>query len=94
MVKYNYIFYLNCIRDKVRFISMFIKNPHMGLPVTANAAPAVIAGLPVVYRGGRRGADGPAMVTIRPERQRTRHEAPDAPEDNPGLRGLLLDMVI
>ena len=73
---------------------MYTKNSHMGLPMVANTAPSVIAGLPVVYRGVHRDADGPAMVTIRPGRQRTRHEAPDAPDDNPGLRGLLLDMVV
>lgn len=73
---------------------MFIKNHHMGLPAAANTVPSVIGGLPVVYRGVPRDADAPEMITIRPERQRTRHEAVDAPDDNPGLRGLLLDMVI
>lgn len=73
---------------------MFIRNSHMGLPMAANTAPSVIAGLPVVYRGVDRDADRPAMVTIRPGRRRIRQEAPDALDDNPGLRGLLLDMVI
>ncbi len=73
---------------------MYIKNPQIGPPLVANPAVSVIAGLPVVYRGVRRDADGPAMVTIWPERQRTRHNAPESPDDNPGLRGLLLDMVV
>lgn len=73
---------------------MFIRNPHMGLPVAASTAPSMIGGLPVVYRGARRDADHPAMVTIRPGRRRSRQEAPEAPDDNPGLRGLLLDMVV
>lgn len=73
---------------------MFIKNVHMGLPMAANTAPSVITALPVVYRGVRRDVDGPAMVTIRPGRQHAPQEAPEAPDDNPRLRGLLLDMVI
>jgi len=74
---------------------MLIKNSHMALPIPANTtAPSVIAGLPVVYRGAHHNADDPAMVTIRPGRRRARQEATDAQNDNPRLRGLLLDMVV